>query len=255
MIGVVNATRLDYDRKLNWSELGDNVSIYYDQVGSDPTDEMIVERAIGKEILITKEIAISSSLLTRLPTSVRVICEAGTGFNNIALDICKERGITVMNVPSYSSSAVASLVLTFILNFSCSLIPQQRSLYGGDTINFTTCLSFPHFEVAGKTLGLIGGRGNIGSQVAALAKAFGMTILISTRDPISSDSSESGVSYTTSIDELLQQSDFISLHCPLNSETKHLINERTLSLMKSTAYIINTARGNYPNYSNGYLSF
>ena len=111
-------------------------------------------------------------------------------------------------------------------------------------------MTLPHFELAGKTLGLIGGRGNIGSQVAALAKAFGMTILISTRDPISSDSGESGVSYTTSIDELLQKSDFISLHCPLNSETKHLINERTLSLMKPTAYIINTARGKYVSLGN-----
>ena len=246
MIGVVNATRLDYDRNLDWSALGNHVSIFYDQVGIDPTDEMIIERAVGLEILITKEIAISSSLLAKLPTSVRVICEAGTGFNNIALDICTERGIKVMNVPSYSTSAVASLALTFILNFSCSLIPQQRSLYRGDTTNFTTCLTFPHFELAGKTLGLIGGRGNIGSQVAALAKAFGMTILISTRDPI--NSGESGVSYTTSIDELLQKSDFISLHCPLNSETKHLINERTLSLMKPTAYIINTARGKSVSY-------
>jgi glycerate dehydrogenase len=246
MIGVVNATRLDFDRKLNWSTLGNGVSIYYDPVGSDPTDEMLIERAVGKVILITKEIPITPSLLARLPTTVRVICEAGTGFNNIALDVCTERGIKVMNVPSYSSSAVASLVLTFILNFSCSLVQQQRSLFVGDNTNFTTCLSVPHFEVAGKTLGLIGGKGNIGSQVASLAKAFDMTILISTRDSNSIANSESGIFYTSSVEELLQRSDFISLHCPLNSATKHLINARSLSLMKPTAYIINTARGRQP---------
>jgi len=176
---------------------------------------------------------------------VKLICEAGTGFNNIDIDACRQRGICVMNVPSYSSSAVASLVITFILNFSCGLISQQKKLWNGDRSNFTSFLHEPHFELEGKTLGLVGGRGTIGSKVSALATALGMKVVVSTRrtPPISTDESAHDIIYTSSIEEIFRCSDFISLHCPLSSETHHLINSETLALMKPTAFLINTARG------------
>ena len=241
MIGVINATRVDFDRKLDWTSLGDNVSLHYDEVGVDPVDEVIIHRASGCEILVTKEIKLPSSLISNLPDTVRLICEAGTGYNNIALEACKSRGISVMNVPSYSNSAVASLVITFVLNFSCSLIQQHRSLFADDIGNFTTSLRVPHFELAGKTIGLIGGRGSIGSKVTELARALRMIVIISSREPPAENTD--GVHYTTSVDDLLQRSDFVSLHCPLNDSTRHIINTKTISLMKPTAYLINTARG------------
>ena len=98
---------------------------------------------------------------------------------------------------------------------------------------------------------MIGGRGRIGSKVAEIAKVFGMNILIQTRqvaqNSITSTSTSPSVTYTESIEELLKVSDFVSLHCPLNTETRHMINKTTLGLMKPTAYLINTARGGLIN--------
>jgi len=251
-IAVVNASRVDFDHNIDWTSLGQNASVFYDEAGEDPTDETIIERADGCDVLVTKEITISKELIERLPVSLKLICEAGTGYNNIALDACRQKGLLVMNVPSYSTDAVASLVMTFLLNLSCSLVVQQRSLAEGDRSNFTSCLQVPHFEVAGKTLGLIGGRGSIGSKVAEIARAFGINVIVSTRNPpVQVEPSEDStppsccatIEYTMSVEDLLQRSDFVSLHCPLNNETRHLINAKTLALMKSTAYLINTARG------------
>ena len=126
---------------------------------------------------------------------------------------------------------------------------QYRSLLQNDLTNFKTSLSVPHFEVSGKTLGLVGGRGSIGSKVMEIAKVLGMKIIISTRQSCidSKLNSDINIKYTSSIEELLQNSDFVSLHCPLTTETQHLINKSTLSLMKPTSYLINTARGGLIN--------
>lgn len=215
-------------------------------MGANPTDDDIIERSRDCDVIVTKEIQIAESVIMRLPSTVKLICEAGTGFNNVSLDACRSRGILVANVPSYSEGAVASLVITFLLNFSCGMQAQQRRLLQGDKTRFINGLpSEEHFELEGKTLGLIGGRGNIGTRVAQTARTLGMNILISSRaipDP-ASQLPGGGVSYTDSVEFLLQNSDFVSIHCPLNSETKDLINARTLRLMKPTAYLINTARG------------
>jgi glycerate dehydrogenase len=146
-VAVVNATRVDFDKKMDWTCFGPNTRLFYDTVGVDPTDDEVIARAEGCNVLVTKEIPIRSSLISKLPSSVTAICEAGTGFNNIDLVKCCERGIKVVNVPAYSGNAVATLVITFVLNFSCSLIPQQRSLWEGDRSNFTSCIRTPHFEV------------------------------------------------------------------------------------------------------------
>ncbi|CAL1146449.1 unnamed protein product [Cladocopium goreaui] len=107
-------------------------------------------------------------------------------------------------------------------------------LQKGDRDNFTKSLQVPHFELQGKVLGLIGGSGGIGSKVAALAEAIGMKVVITSRSPKPN---------ALPLEELLRTSDFVSLHCPLNADTKHLINKDTLKLMKPTAYLINTGRG------------
>ena len=229
-IAIVNRDRLDWDGRLSFEALasvGEIVSF-----ADDASAAQLAQRAAGATVLITKEIAVPAEAIAALPDSVRLICEAGTGFNNIDLAAAAARGIAVCNVPAYSTDAVAQLVLTALLNLSSGMCQQQRMLARGDLSNFEgAALHVPHFELAGKTLGLVGGNGAIGARVATLAEAFGMRVLLSSRS--------SGVS----LDELLAASDFVSLHCPLNEGTRHLIDARALALMKPSACLVNTARG------------
>ena len=192
------------------------------------------------EVLITKEMPVPGSVVESLPASVRLICEAGTGYNNIDIAAARKKGITVCNVPSYSTEAVAHMVITFVLNLSCSMQQQQRKLASGDKLGWRSLGSLPHFEIGGKTLGLIGGRGAIGTAVSKVAVALGMDVLISSRGP--AQATETGAKIVD-LDQLLTQSDFVSIHCPLNENTRHLIGTAQLGQMKPTAYIINTARG------------
>jgi len=229
---IVNAGRLDFDHGLDLAKLAAAAEVT--RFESDATPEEILERVQGQEVVITKEIPVPGDVISRFPPSVRLIQEAGTGFNNIDLAAAKEKGITVCNCPAYSSDAVAQLVITFLLNFSSSLVPQMRMLAQGNRDNFTKCLQVPHFELGGKTLGLIGGSGGIGSKVAEIAELMGMKVLITSRSPKPN---------AVPLEELLKASDFVSLHCPLNGETRHIIQEATLKLMKPTAFIINTGRG------------
>ena len=221
-VSVINSNRVDFDKRIDWSLLGESARICFDHLGYNPTDDEILERCDGAEVLVSKEISLSEELVSRLPDTVKLICEAGTGYNNIALNACRKRGILVANVPSYSEGAVASLVITSILNFSCGFLQQQKELWQGDRSNF--CKGLPaktHFEVEGKTLGLIGGRGNIGNRVTATALSLGMKVLISTRS-LTDVTEQYGVQYTDSVDTLLQSSDFVSIHCPLNVEVNDL---------------------------------
>ncbi|CAK9080496.1 unnamed protein product [Durusdinium trenchii] len=229
---LINAERLDFDHKLDLSKLSEIADVT--RFESDASPEEILERVQGQDIVISKEIPIPGSIIAKFPPSVRLIQEAGTGFNNVDLPAAKAKNVMVCNCPAYSSDAVAHLVFTLILNFSCSLVPQMRMLQKGNRDNFTKSLQVPHFELQGKILGLIGGSGGIGSQVAALAEAIGMKVVITSRSPKPN---------ALPLEELLETSDFVSLHCPLNAETKHLINKDTLKLMKPTAYLINTGRG------------
>ena len=125
---------------------------------------------------------IGRDLIENFPPSVKLICEAGTGYNNIDLEAAKEKNISVCNVPGYSSEAVAQLVITFILNLTSSLSEQQRMIENKDYDNFTNYLKVPHFEIQNKTLGVIGA-GAIGQQVMKVAKALGMNILAYSRTP------------------------------------------------------------------------
>jgi len=220
-VSVINANRIDFDHKINWSCLGSQIFVHNDEVGMNPTDEEICNRCDNCEIIVTKEIAINEHVVMNLPASVKLICEAGTGYNNIDLNACRKRDIKVANIPSYSEGAVASLVITFILTLSCGLISQQRELWGGNQSTFQKGIPpKEHFEVEGKVLGLIGGSGNIGQRVANIALSMGMKILISSRR-LPLDSQREGVEYTDSLDYLMTHSDFISIHCPLNDEVRN----------------------------------
>ena len=230
---VLNAAKMNYDGKLDLTSLAPHVTIY-----DDSTPEQMIQRLQGCEIAVTKELPVPAELIARFPDSVKLICEAGTGYNNIDLAAAKARGITVCNIPAYSSQRVAHTAIMLLLCLSSSMGAQIRMLERGDRSNFTRCLGLDHVEVNGKTLGLIGA-GNIGRAVIKVALALDMEVLVYSRTP-----RDYGPGVTcVSLEELLRRSDYVSLHCPLTDSTRHLINKDTLALMKPTAFLINTARG------------
>ena len=230
---VVNASKMNYDHLLDFSVLSNDVQVY-----DDSTNEEVIERIQGARVVVTKELPVGADLLSQFPDSVKLIVEAGTGYNNIDLDAARAKGITVCNIPAYSTERVAHTVIMMLLNFSSTMQQQIGMLAKGDRSNFTKHLQVSHTEVNGKTLGVVGA-GHIGMEVIKVAKALGMNILIHTRTP---KADGDGIRYV-SLDELLEHSDYITLHCPLNEQTKHMINKDTIAKMKSSAIIINTGRG------------
>ena len=232
----LNAAKLDFDNLLDFSPLSE-LTTFTSYASSSAAD--IVTRVQEQDIVITKEIELGKDLIDQFPPSVKLICEAGTGFNNIDITAARAKNIAVCNVPSYSTEAVAQMAITFILNLSSSLVLLQIMLQRKNYTNFTDHLQVPHFELPGKTLGVIG-YGAIAREVIRIARALGMNIIVNSRTP--KPGGDPDVRFT-SLEELLMQSDFVSIHCPLNPTTRHLINQDRLSMMKPSAYIINTSRG------------
>lgn len=230
---VVNANKMNYDKALDFSVLSSDVQVY-----DNSTNTELIERIQGARVVVTKELPIGADLLSQFPDTVKLIVEAGTGYNNIDLNAAKKRGITVCNIPAYSTERVAHTVIMMILNFASTMQQQIGMLAKGDRSNFTKYLQVSHTEVNGKTLGVVGA-GHIGMEVIKVAKALGMNILVHTRTP---KADGDGIRYV-SLDELLENSDYITLHCPLNDQTKYMINKETIGKMKPSAVIVNTGRG------------
>ncbi len=224
---------MNYDSSLDYSVLGDEVTVY-----DDTLEEDIIERIQGADVVVTKEMPVGADTIKKFPKSVKLIAEAGTGYNNIDIAAARERGIAVCNVPSYSSERVAATAMMLILNLSSTMQTQIEMLKKGDRSNFTQYLKVPHIEVNGKTLGVIGA-GHIGKAVIKAALGLDMKILAYTRTP---RQDTEYVKYVP-LETLLKESDFVSLHCPLTKDTYHIINEETLAKMKPTAFLINTSRG------------
>lgn len=230
---VLNASLVNYDGNIDYSQIASEVVIY-----DETPEDKILERVEGFTIVVTKEMKVSGDIIRKFPDSVKMICEAGTGYNNIDLDAVREKGIMLCNIPAYSSERVAHTAILLILNLASSMQKQIRMLSEGNHDNFHKHLMVDHVELNGKTLGVIG-YGNIAKEIIKVAQALGMKILVSTRTP---RADEGEIHFTTN-EEVLKQSDFISLNCPLNESTRHMINKETLAMMKPTAYLINTARG------------
>lgn len=230
---VLNAAKMNFDGKLDFHVLSDDVTVY-----DDTTEDELLARIQGASVVVTKEMPVSRELLLQFPSSVKLICEAGTGYNNLDLDAAREKGIVVSNVPSYSSERVAHIAIMMLLNLSSTMQTQFKMLHHGNHDNFTKNLQVPHVEVNQKTLGVIGA-GHIGRTVIKIAQALDMDILVYTRTP---REDQDGIRYVD-LETLLKNSDYVSLHCPLTPQTKHLINKETLSMMKPSAFLINTSRG------------
>jgi len=219
----LNSAKLNFDNKLDFSLIEEITTLTKDQT-----------------IIITKELPLGRDLISKFPPSVKLICEAGTGYNNIHIASAREKNISVCNIPSYSTEAVAHLVITYILNFSSSLIQRQIMISQKNFEDFTGHIELPHFELQNKILGVIGGGGAIGRWVIKIALALGMNIIIYTpREKIFDNPKV----HFASLEELLKQSDFVTIHCPLTADTLHLINRDELKIMKPSAFIINTSRG------------
>lgn len=190
------------------------------------------------ELVITNKVAISEEILNEAK-QLKCICIAATGTDHVDIEAAKARHIVVCNVRNYSTSAAIQHTFGLIIALMTNLIAYHNKVQEGawtEADHF--CLrDFQAFELAGKTLGIIG-YGAIGQGVAEVAKAFGMTVLLSERKGMLD--SRPG---RTLFNDLLKQSDVISLHCPLTNETKNLIDAESFRLIKPTALIVNTARG------------
>lgn len=189
------------------------------------------------DIVITNKVILGEKQLSQSP--VNYIGVLATGTNNIDMNYCEENNINVKNIVGYSTESVAQHTLALLLNLASSqskyIHDTKRGLW--EKSNMFCMLGHPIVELSGKTLGIIG-YGHIGKRVEELAKAFGMKTLIC-------ESFQKGHANTgrTPLTKLLNQSDFISLHCPLTELTQGLVDQKFLSAMKDTAFLINTARG------------
>lgn len=170
-------------------------------------------------------------------TSVKLICVAATGYDNIDLDYCRRANIAVCNVPGYSSHSVAQLTLAIVLEL-CMHMGEYTAFVrdGSYTESGVANRLTPTFhELYGKTWGIVG-YGGIGRQVAKLASAFGCRVIVNKNTPVEA-------AECVSIDELCRRSDIITLHTPLNNSTRGLIDKSRLAMMKKNVILVNTARG------------
>ena len=227
---------------LSWEalhQLGD-VTIY----DRTPYDK-IVERSLGAEVLLTNKTPLDAATLNQLP-DLKYVGVLATGYNIVDTAVCKQRGIPVSNVPGYGTGAVAQFVFALMLELCLHVQKHSDAVFEGKwakSVDF--CFwDYPLVELAGKTLGIIG-FGTIGQKVADIAAAFDMQIIAHSRTQ--TDQSQRKNFKWVSVDELLAQSDVVSIHCPLTPETQGLINAENLRKMKSSAFLINTSRGSIVN--------
>lgn len=200
--------------------------------------DRIVENVGDAEAVLCNKTPFTEDVLRACP-NLKYIGLCATGYNNIDLKTCRELGITVCNVPAYSTGAVAQQVFSFILGFFSRTSQYGEFVRGGGWIKSETFSDFvfPTRELEGKTLGIIG-YGSIGRRVAGIARAFGMNVIVNTRTA----KQDSSVRFV-GIKELFSSSDVITAHCPLTDETRGLIGRENLSYCKSSCIVINTSRG------------
>jgi glycerate dehydrogenase len=222
---------------LSWDELKTMGEVtVYDRTSPSET----VARAAEADIVLTNKVVIGKEEMAQLP-HLKYIGVLATGYNVVDIETAHERGITVTNVPAYSTESVAQMVWAHLLT-----VTNRTEHYaianreGRWTNNKDFCYwDFPHMELAGKMFGIVG-LGNIGMRVATIANAFGMRVCAYT-----SKSVNQLPAYVEkkSLVELFSECDVISLHCPLTADTRHIVNNETLQMMKPSAILINTGRG------------
>ena len=228
---TANPGDLSWEGLKEWGEV-----TVYDRTQPSET----VARAADAEIVLTNKVIIGRTEMAQLPL-LKYIGVLATGYNVVDLKAAQERGITVTNVPAYSTESVAQMVFSHLLTVTnhterYALENRQgRWSKNPDFCYYDTSIR----ELAGKTFGIVG-LGNIGQRVAQIARAFGMRVKALTSKPV--EALPEGIQ-KADLKELFQTSDVISLHCPLTPDTHHLINDETIAWMNPETILINTGRG------------
>ena len=196
--------------------------------------DQVVERSQGFEIVLTNKALIPAAVLAQL-LDLKAIAVTATGTNVVDVEATRSRGIPVMNVPGYGTTAVAQFTIGLLLELCHHVGQHANSVHRGDWAT-SPDWSFhrtPQIELAGRTMGVFG-YGNIGRAVGEIGKAMGMRLITHSR---------TGGPASVSAEEIFAESDVLTFHCPLTPETQGIVNRTSLSKMKSTAFLINTARG------------
>lgn len=202
--------------------------------------DMIYERAKDADIVILNKTPMSRETVERLPR-LKMIALLATGYNIIDCAACDEQGIAVVNIPSYSASAVAQQTFAFILEFYNRIALHSDSVLSGEWANYPDfCYMLaPLKELLDKTIGIVG-YGKIGRRVAEIAKGFEMNVLVHTAHP--EKYADEKINFVDR-DYLLNNSDIVSIHCPLTPETEKMVNREFIAKMKDGAFLVNTSRG------------
>ena len=203
-------------------------------------DDDIIARAVDAPVVLTNKTILGRAEISHLP-GLRYLGVLATGTNVVDLVAAREHGVVVTNVPAYATASVVQLTFGLLLELTLRTGAHADSVRAGDwcrTEDFSYTLQ-PLVEIAGLTLGIVG-FGNIGRAVAKVGEAFGMKVLVHTRRPLANPPASVRC---VDLETLFRESDVVSLNCPLTPETKHLVNARTLALMRPTAFLLNTGRG------------
>lgn len=230
-ITVLDAATLGEDVTFEkWEALG-NLTVYKYTSASE-----VVPRLKDSDIAIINKVKMTDEVIKSLP-KLKLICVTATGYDNISLSACKERGVALCNVKGYSTHSVAQVTMALVLSLMTHLDEYCDSVKNGEYQNsgIENRLTPVFHELYGKTFGIVG-LGNIGRQVARIAEAFGCNVLCFKRTP---DQNYCCVDLET----LLKNSDIVTLHLPLNDQTEKIIGEKELSLMKPNAILVNVSRG------------
>ena len=241
-IVLLDGYSLNFD--LTWSKLSNlGNCTFYDQTPVDDTEE-IIKRIDNAEIVITHKTPLRSEVLKQVP-NLKYIGIMGTGYDVVDIESAHQHDIIVTNVPTYGTDAVAQFTFSLLLEVTGQVGLHNRLIHEGkwSKVPDFTFWDKPLYELKGKTLGLIG-YGRIAQKVAELGHTFSMNVIFYNHRP-----KEVNVSWIkqVSLDELLKQSDVISLHVIQTPDTINLINKETISKMKKNVIILNTARGKLIN--------
>ncbi|HZG24034.1 MAG TPA: D-2-hydroxyacid dehydrogenase [Chitinophagaceae bacterium] len=223
---------------LTWDELKQlGELVVYDRTPA----EQVVERAAGAEIVFTNKTPLDESTLNRLD-QLKYIGILATGYNIVNTEVAKQKGVPVCNVPGYGTASVVQMTFALLLELCQHVKHHSDTVMDGKWAKSKDwCYwDYPLVELAGKTMGIIG-FGRIGGMVGDVASAFGMNIIGNSRHR--TDQSHRKNFRWAEVPELLQESDVVSIHCPLFPETKGLINRENLGRMKRSAFLLNTSRG------------
>lgn len=199
-------------------------------------EEKLAERICDADVIVTNKMKLNSRTLAGA-RQLKLICVTATGFDNVDLSYCTQKGIGLCNVPAYSTDSVAQLTLATVLALSTNLVSYRAYVHSGDYSRSgkPNMLSPVWHELAGKTWGIVG-CGNIGRKVANVAQAMGCKVLAYRRNPDPDYE-------TVDLETLLRQSDVVTVHLPLNDETRGILSKEKIALMKKNAIVVNVARG------------